>query len=296
VADYIVRMISKEVGVRGFACLTTDIAAEGARRHQTSPVATVALGQALTAAALMGGLLKGGQRVALKFEGDGPLAKIITEADSGGSVRGFVAMPSVEQDAQWGSFALPAALGTEGFLTVAKDLRLRDLYHGIVPLQAGDIETDLAYYLNQSEQTPSLVALGVQMDNEGGVAAAGGILIQSMPPYNPDIIAMLAERVEEMPPVGELLAQGQSPEEILSLLFGNLTIKFMGQQPLFFQCSCSRERSQQALISLGREEVESILETEGEAVVDCHFCHERYVFDRAELEALLAGGDESEHE
>lgn len=287
VSDYIVRMLAKEVGVRGFGCLTTNIVREGARRHQTSPVATVALGQALTAAALLGGLLKTRQRVALKFEGNGPLTKIITEAASNGDVRGYVAVPDVEQSPQFGTFNLPSVLGNEGFLTVVKDLRLRDLYQGIVPLQTGDIETDVAHYLNQSEQVPSLVTMGVALDEEGGVAAAGGLLIQAIPPYNPAIIDALGERVAEIPPLQELLATGQTPEDVLQLIFDNISFKLLGQQPLAFQCSCSRERSLKALIILGREEVASILEKEGEAVVDCHFCHERYVFGRDELEALL---------
>ena len=290
--DYIVRMLAKDAGVRGFGCLTTDLVREGARRHQTSPVATVALGQALTAAALLGGLLKARQRVALKLEGNGPLAKIITEAASNGDVRGYVAVADVEQSPRFGAYHLASALGNEGFLTVVKDLRLRDLHQGIVPLQTGNIETDLTYYLNQSEQVPSLVTVGVALDEEGGVAAAGGILIQAIPPYNPNIVDVLSERVAEIPPLEELLAVGQTPETVLNLIFDNIPFKLLGQQPLAFQCSCSRERSLQALVSLGREDVASILEKEGEAVVDCHFCHERYVFGRDELEALLAEQDQ----
>ncbi|MBP8001741.1 MAG: Hsp33 family molecular chaperone HslO [Chloroflexi bacterium] len=280
-------MLAKEAGVRGLGCLTTGLAREGARRHKTSPVATVALGQAMTAAALMGALLKTRQRVALKFEGDGPLQKIITEAASNGDVRGYVAVPDVPQERQWGAFSVPQALGRDGLLTVVKDLRLRELYQGIVPLQAGDIETDLAYYLNQSEQIPSVLAMGVQLDEEEQVAAAGGILIQAIPPYNPAIVHALGERVAELPPFEELLAQGYTPEAVFELVFDNIAIKLLGQQPLYFQCSCSRERSQQALASLGRDELDSLLTQEGEAVVDCHFCHERFVFSREDLEAML---------
>ena len=286
-SDYVVRMLAKEAGVRGLGCLTTGLAREGARRHKTSPVATVALGQAMTAAALMGALLKTRQRVALKFEGDGPLQKIITEAASNGDVRGYVVVPDVPQERQWGAFAVPQALGRDGLLTVVKDLRLRELYQGIVPLQAGDIETDLAYYLNQSEQIPSVLAMGVQLDEEEQVAAAGGILIQAIPPYNPAIVHALGERVAELPPFEELLAQGYTPEAVFELVFDNIAIKLLGQQPLYFQCSCSRERSQQALASLGRDELDSLLTQEGEAVVDCHFCHERFVFSREDLEAML---------
>ncbi len=286
-SDYVVRMLAKEAGVRGLGCLTTGLAREGARRHKTSPVATVALGQAMTAAALMGALLKTRQRVALKFEGDGPLQKIITEAASNGDVRGYVAVPDVPQERQWGAFSVPQALGRDGLLTVVKDLRLRELYQGIVPLQAGDIETDLAYYLNQSEQIPSVLAMGVQLDEEEQVAAAGGILIQAIPPYNPAIVHALGERVAELPPFEELLAQGYTPEAVFELVFDNIAIKLLGQQPLYFQCSCSRERSQQALASLGRDELDSLLTQEGEAVVDCHFCHERFVFSREDLEAML---------
>jgi molecular chaperone Hsp33 len=286
--DYLVRSMAKEAGLRGLACMTTNLVNELAFRHKTAPTATAAFGRALTGGALMGSLLKAGQRLAVKFEGDGPLHKIVVEADSNGQVRGYPAVPDVELPQKLGEFDVAAALGRNGAVKVVKDLRLKGLAEGTVPLVSGQIDDDLTYYLNQSEQVPSLVKIGVYADEDGHVHAAGGLLIQSMPPYNPDTISELEERLEEMPPVGQLLRSGKTAEDLLLLLFGSIPYRVLERRPIQFKCSCSRQRSRAALLTLGREEVESLLVTEGQAVVDCHFCHEEYVFGREELEQLLA--------
>jgi molecular chaperone Hsp33 len=285
--DYLVRALAKEAGLRGLACMTTNLVNELAHRHGTAPTATAALGQALTGGVLLGALLKMRQRLALKLEGNGPLRKIVVEADSNGQVRGYVAVPDVDLPQSLGEFNVPGALGRQGVLTVVRDLRLKELAEGIVPRVSGHIDEDLTYYLNQSEQVPSLVKIGVYADEEGFVQVAGGLLIQSMPPYNPEAVQELAERLEEMPPVSQLLHSGKTAEDLLLLLFGSIPYRVLERRPVQFKCSCSRERTRAALAILGREEIESLLATEGQAVVDCHFCHEQYVFGREELEELI---------
>jgi molecular chaperone Hsp33 len=145
----------------------------------------------------------------------------------------------------------------------------------------------LTYYLNHSEQVQSVVTVSVQLAEDGTVAAAGGILLQALPGYEGDLLALLHERLQEIPPVAALLYSGQSPEDVLLTLFEEVAFKVLAERPLAFQCSCSYERSEQALVMLGREEIEAILETEGQAIIDCHFCHEQYVLDREALESLL---------
>lgn len=281
--DYIIRIIAKEAGVRGMACVSTHLAAEGVRRHNTEPTATIALGRALTAAALMGTLLKVRHEIAIKFEGNGPLKKIIVEADAYGRVRGYLANPDVNSGTTL--YDLQKALG-EGVLTVVKDIKLQELVESMVPLVTSHIDEDLEFYLNQSEQTPSALQVGVVLDAEGRIAVAGGILIQNMGDHQHDTIHLLAERLQEMPPVAELLHSGQTPETLLANLLGDITYEVVEKRSLTFQCQCSRERSERALRTLGREEVQTLFD-EGEAVVDCHFCHERYLFTRDDLELIL---------
>jgi molecular chaperone Hsp33 len=165
------------------------------------------------------------------------------------------------------------------------------LAEGVVPLQTSTFDGDLTYYLNQSEQTPSLVVMGEVMGDNGRLQFSGGVLIQAMPPNDIGIIRQFIERMQELPPLEALFAEGKTPEEILALLFAGIEYTELEKRPLRFQCTCSRERSEKALINLGRADLQNMLETEGEAIVDCHFCHERYVFTEEDLRLILVGMD-----
>lgn len=286
--DYMHLAIAKKEGARGYAAATTGLVEEARLRHNTSPTATVALGRALTAAVLMSGLLKVGQRIALKWEGTGPIGKIIVEADAKGRVRGYVGNPAVDLPLVQGEADIPRALGSAGLLTVVRDLRLPELAQGVVHLVQSDISGDLAYFLETSDQVPSAVEIGVTLNEDGSVAEAGGILIQPLPPYDPAIITRLKERLQEMPPIVSLLAEGQKPEVILDEVFAGLQHMLLSKYPVRFECNCSREQTMGLLVSLGREELADILASEGQAVINCHFCHEEYVFSREELESILA--------
>jgi molecular chaperone Hsp33 len=285
--DYLIRALAKEAGVRALICVTTQIAREGAQRHGAAATPAAALGRALTAGALMGALLKIQQRVALKFEGNGPLRKLVVESNSYGKVRGYVLEPAVELPLRHDEPDVVQALGAAGLLTVVKDLRLKELAESVVPLAISDIAGDLEAYLVQSEQVPSLVQIGVRLNPAGEIVAAGGLLLQSMPPHEADSLIPFREQLQELPPIDNMLLTGQRPEAILQEIFGSTPYTILEKRPLVFQCACSWERGEKALVSLGRAELTELLEEEGEAVVECHFCHEQYIYDQAALTALL---------
>ncbi len=286
--DYLIRVIAKDAGVRGLACFTTELAQEAAQRHETQPTATVALAEGLTGVALLGALLKVRQRVAIKFEGNGPLQKILAESNAYGKVRGYVGNPAVDLPLRKGELDIVGTLGNVGLLTVVKDLRLKELAESVVPLAAEPLANELTYFLAQSEQIPSFVNMGVYTNDDGEIEVSGGLLIQALPPYQDEIVAQLQDRMEEMPPLAELFHAGETPESVLDKLFDGIEYDVLEKRDLIFQCGCSRERTEQALISLGVEELEHLLQDEGGAEVDCHFCHEHYVFSVADLEGLIA--------
>ena len=286
--DYLIRIIAKETGVRGLACITTNLANEAADRHETTATTTVVLERTLTSGLLAGALLKVGQRVALKFEGDGPIGKAVAEADAYGRVRGYVLHPEIDLPLVEGKADIVEALGVLGSLSVVKDVKLDKMPEGVVPLISSTFDGDLTYYLNQSEQTPSLVVIGEILDENGRLQVSGGVLIQAMPPNDVTIIRDFIERMQELPPLEAMLGEGKTPEEILALLFAGIEYEELEKRPLRFECSCSRERSEKALLNLGRADLQDLLETDGEATIDCHFCHEQYVFDEEDLRLILA--------
>ncbi len=289
--DYLVRAMTQNGAVRGLACITTRLAADACTRQSAYPTAAVALGRALTGGALMGALLKGEQRVALKFEGNGPLKKILVEADGEGHVRGYVAAPQVELEPDNGKFDVAGALGKAGFLTVTKDLLLKEPYRGIVQLHTSEIAEDLAYYLTESEQTPSAVGLGVFADPQG-VTAAGGFLIQSLPPakgeVETEVIDQLVDRIQHLPPVTEFIRSGKTPEDLLDLIFTDIPYRILEKRDLAFRCSCHRKRVERALISLGSEEIGLLIAQEKDTELTCEFCQKHYRFPPEDLKRIQA--------
>lgn len=285
-SDIMVRVIAKDAGVRGLACATTETVRESVRRHAAYPVAAAMLGYGLTAGALLGGLLKVQERVALKVAGDGPLRKMVIESDAYGHVRGYVAVPDAPSPETLDRASVSAALGRQGLLTVVKDLRVRDLYRSVVALEGAELAREIENYLNRSEQIPSLVEIGVAMDENHEVLAAGGVLFQSLPGSGPAALTPFAARIASQPPLETQLAQGASPDEILARLFGDTPYAVLERRLVSFRCTCSWERSRQALKMLEREDLLTLL-AEGEATVDCHFCYARYKFSRDDLEAIL---------
>ncbi len=284
--DHLLRVMAKEEGVLLQLCNTTAMINEAASRHQTAPLATAALGYALTGITLLGGLLKVKQRVSLKIAGNGALRKIVVESDSYGRVRGYVAEPGLTGPLPITDADVARAIGDQGVLTVVKDLRVKGLYQGVVPLESGELDRELAVYLKRSEQVASLVEMAVRTDAQGQVTAASGLLAQLLPGHEAKGLTTLAERLDDLPGLDQLLIDGQSLTATAAVLLRGLDYILLEERPVRFQCSCNWERSRQALLSLGEAGIQSLI-AEGEAVVDCHFCHARYVFGPEVLETLL---------
>ena len=287
--DYILRVLAKDVGVRAVACLTTEVTREAVRRHEASALASVALGAGLTAITLLGAQLKVQQQVALRVQGDGMLGKLAAESDANGHVRGYIEDPAVDavmDPAAINLDVVATGLGFEGLLIVTKDLRLKELYEGVVPISGAPLDEELATYLRRSEQVPSLVQLAVRLNGQGEVQVAGGLLVQTLPGQDPALLNGFAERLQDLPELAQLLADGATPESLMVQIFQDLPYETLEKYAVTFRCSCSWQRSEQALRMLPREDLETLL-TEGEAVVDCHFCHERYLFGAEVLEQIL---------
>jgi molecular chaperone Hsp33 len=287
VKDYLVRIVTETENVRALACVTTGLVDEARRRHGAWPTASAALGRALTGGALLGAMLKTGQRVALRFEGNGPLRKILVEADSNGAVRGYVGVPEVHMVTGEGKLDVCGALGRAGFLTVTKDLGLKEPYKGMVQLYTSEIAEDIAYYLAESEQIPSAVGLGVFVEPDNRVSAAGGFLIQSLPPADEQLIDTLMERIQQLPSITSLLREGKTPEQMLETLFAGISYMTLEKMALAFQCTCRREKIEKMLLSLGHAELSDIILREGGTEVTCEFCREVFPFTREELEHLV---------
>ncbi len=285
--DYLVRIFTKEGTIRGLACVTTNLVEEARRRHGTFPTASAALGRALTGGALLGSLLKTGQRVALTFEGNGPLKRIIVEAESNGAVRGYVEIPDIYLVREDGKLDVAGALGRTGLLTVTKDLGLKELSKSVVRLCSGEIAEDLAFYLTESEQIPSALGLGVYVEPDKHVSAAGGFLIQALPPEHESMLDTLIERLGQLPPVTQLLREGNSPEQILERLFAGMPYDTLEKRALAFHCSCTRETIERVLISLGREKLTRLIAEQDTTHVSCEFCGQRHPFSREELTRLM---------
>ncbi len=286
-ADYLVRAISDKANVIGLTCITTGIVDEAARIHGTSRTASAALGRALTGGLLMGALVKRGQRVGLKFEGTGPLKKIIVEADNDGTVRGFVGVPDTEVPFKDEKLNVSGALGSEGLLTVIKDIGLKEPYQGIIKFQSGEIGEDLARYFAESEQIPTAVGLGVFVEPDGKVSAAGGFIIQTLPPTEERAVDQLIENIRKIPTVTEFLRQGRTPEDMLAEIFSGITYHMLGKRNLFLRCACSRERVERILLALGIGELRRMIDEQNETEVTCEFCRTSYHFTRMELEDLI---------
>jgi len=285
--NYMVRVISEKGNILGLACVSTDLVNEACHLHGASATASAALGRALTGGALMASLLKRGQRLALKFEGNGPLKKILVEADHDGTVRGFVGVPDVELPPRGEKLDVSGALGKEGFLTVIKDLGAKEPYNGIVKLHTGEIAEDLAYYFAESEQIPTAMGLGVFVEPSGTISAAGGFLIQTLPPPDEHLVDRLVDRLGKMPPVTQLIRGGHSPESLLEMILDGIPCHTLEKKELFLQCTCSRERIERVLISLGCDEISGLIRDNDDTVVTCEYCRTNHSFNRLELEQLL---------
>lgn len=284
--DRLIRGTAMNGRVRAFAVRTTELVDELRRRHDTYPTATAALGRTATAAAIMGAMLKGQEKLAVMVKGNGPLGQILAESNALGEVRGYVQNPHVHLPSNSrGKLDVAGAVGTEGFIDITKDLGLKEPYRGSVPIISGELGEDFTYYFAISEQTPAAVGLGVLVETDNSVRVAGGFIIQLLPGLSDEEITEIERAVGAMPSVTTLLDQGLEPEEMLRLLLPDAVI--LDELDIRFQCQCSRERIEQTLISLGKHELQQLIEEDQQAEVVCHYCNEKYVFNKDELQVIL---------
>ncbi|TLS48620.1 Hsp33 family molecular chaperone HslO [Paenibacillus antri] len=283
--DYLVRATGLQGKVRLFAARTTDVVEEMRRRHDLFPTAAAAVGRTATAAAMMGAMLKGEEKVTIQVKGNGPIGQIVADANAKGEVRAYADNPHTHLPSNsLGKLDVAGAVGTEGFIYVIKDLGLREPYRGSIPIVSGELAEDFTYYFAKSEQTPSAVSLGVLVDTDYSIKTAGGLILQLLPGLEEDEIAELEKRLAAIPPVTSMLERGLTPEDMMRELVDDISA--VERLELRFQCFCSRERVENTLVSLGKEELDAIIEGEGSAEVVCHFCNEKYGFDRTELTTL----------
>ena len=287
--DQLVRAISRDGTVNAVAVTTRYLTEEARKIHHTLPVATAALGRALAAASMMGNALKdSGSSVSLQFRGGGPLGPVLAISDNLGNVRGTVGDPSVDLPLRPdGKLDVGTAVGTEGTLTVIRDLKMKEPYVGSVALLSGEIADDLAAYFVESEQIPTACALGVLIDRNQSVKAAGGYLIQLMPGAGEDTIAKVEGGIMAAGNVSAILEKDPDPEAMLRAVLSDFEVKVLEQEPVEYRCGCSRERIERALLSLGRDELSAILAEQGSCDLTCQFCDRVYHFSGPELEGLI---------
>jgi molecular chaperone Hsp33 len=284
--DRLVRGTALDGRVRAFAVRTTALVDELRRRHDTYPTATAALGRTVTAAAMMGAMLKGQEKLAVMVKGNGPIGQITAESNAFGEVRGYVTNPHVHLPSNsLGKLDVAGAVGTEGFIDISKDLGMKEPYRGSVPIISGELGDDFTYYFAVSEQTPAAVGLGVLVETDNSVRVAGGFIVQLLPGLTDEEITEIERAVGSLPSVTALLEEGLEPEEMLRYLLPDAVI--MDELDIKFVCQCSRERVEQTLVSLGEKELERLIEEDDQAEVVCHFCNEAYVFNKDELQVIL---------
>ena len=285
--DYIVRATGAQAQIRAFACTTRNLVEAARQAHDTSPVATAALGRLLSAGAMMGCMMKGeNDLLTLQIKGDGPLKNVVVTADSKGNVKGYVTVPDVILPANAaGKLDVAGAVG-QGSLSVIRDMGLKEPYVGQTMLQTGEIAEDLTYYFATSEQVPSSVGLGVLMERNNTVRQAGGFILQLMPFAEDATVSRLEQNLSGISAVTSLLDEGKTPEQMLETLLEGLDCQVVSTMSAAFACDCSKKKIERVLISLGRKEISDMIEAEQEIEVSCHFCNPRYQFSVEELKRL----------
>jgi len=286
--DYLVKATAFEGNIRAYSAVTTNTIEEARRRQDSWATTTAALGRTMTTTVLMGAMLKGKDTITVKIEGGGPIGAIVADSNAKGDVRGYVSNSHVDFELnESGKLDVRKAVGTNGFLSVVKDLGLREHFTGQVPIVSGEISEDFTYYFATSEQIPSAVGAGVLVNPDLSVLAAGGFIIQVMPGATDEVITKLEERIASFPPISKLIEEGHNPEQILFKLLGEENVKVLEELPVQFKCKCSKKRLEKAIISLGKDEITAMIEEDGGAEASCHFCNEVYNFSKEELEELL---------
>lgn len=287
-SDVLVRGQSLDGAIRIFVAVTTDLVNEAQRLHDTSPVATAALGRTLTVAALMGqGLKNDTDSVTIQFRGDGPLGNMVAVTDNQSRVRGYVVNPYVDLPLnEKGKLDVGGAVG-RGYLHIIRDLSLKEPYSGQVPIITGEIAEDVTYYYAKSEQIPTAIGLGVLVGTDNKAVCAGGFMLQLMPEATEDVAAKIEDRMSEIMPITEMLEKGMTAEDILFYLTDGFDMLVHNEtvEPKY-QCKCSQKRMHDAVVSVGKQELRKIIEEDGKCEVECQFCNSKFVFGKEQLEEM----------
>ncbi|MHB1393817.1 MAG: Hsp33 family molecular chaperone HslO [Clostridia bacterium] len=287
--DYIIRGASKDESIRFFSCITTDMVEEARKIHNCTPVSIAALGRMMTAASIMGTMLKSDKdTLTVQINGKGSAGSIVVISDNTGDVRGYISNPYVElMHREDGKLDVGRAVGVDGALTVIKDLGMKEPYVGQIPIISGEIGDDISSYFATSEQTPTAVGLGVLVEVDGHVAAAGGFIIQLMPEADEAAISKLETRLGGIKSVTDMIHSGLDAVGMIKDILGDIEYKVYEEKQVVYRCNCNKERLERALISIGRQDLEELIEEQGNAELVCHFCNSKYHFDKEELIVLL---------
>ena len=293
-ADYLVKALAYDGVVRAYAVNATDTVAEAQRRHETWHTASAALGRALVGTLLLGSTLKGEDKLTVKIMGDGPAGAIIVDGNAKGEVKGYIQNPKVALplNAQ-GKIDVKGAVGTQGLFTVIKDLGLKEPFTRQTPIVSGELGEDFTYYLASSEQIPSVVGLSVLVNPDDTVQTAGGFMLQIMPGASEELISRLEQKLASLPRVSSLLDSGMTPEQILETILDDTTIFYLETQPVCFKCDCSKDKFAAALITLGSQELQEMIDEDHGAETVCSFCGNKYHFSEQDLQGLITEIEEN---
>ncbi|MCL1632483.1 Hsp33 family molecular chaperone HslO [Sporolactobacillus sp. CPB3-1] len=286
--DYFIKALACDEKLRVITSITTETIGEAQKRHGTWPTATAALGRTMTATMMMAAQEKGDKKVTVTVQGGGPIGAIVADANTEGQVRGYVTNPEVHfQLNAHGKLDVARAVGNTGFLSVVKDIGLRDNFIGRVPMTSGEIGDDFTYYFARSEQVPSAVGVGVLVSPDQSVKASGGFIVQVLPGAEDAVISRLEERLNTIPPISKLIDAGHSPEELLDDLFPDRDYKVLQKKPVAFHCGCSKEKFAGSIAGIGAKEIQAMIDEDGGAQITCQFCQTHYTFTADELRKLL---------
>jgi len=285
--DFLLRASAAGETIRALAALTTGVVEDARRRHGTFPTATAALGRTLTAGLLLGATMKDEERLSIELVGDGPLRRVMVSTTGNGEVRGYVSRPETHLPPRNGKLDVAGAIG-DGLLCVMRTQPWnKEPYRSVMKLVSGEIAQDITHYLVTSEQMPSATALGVFVNTDGSVGAAGGFLVQILSGAADELAALIERNVAALPHVTTLIRRGDGPREILSAVLAGLDVRWIADEPVSFACPCTRDRVLGALLLLGTTEIEEMIQQDGQAEVRCEFCAEQYLVGRDELTMLI---------
>lgn len=285
--DKIIKALAYNDQIRVYVVNTTEMVKEAQKRHDSWHTATAALGRAMVGTTLLGATLKGNDKVTVRIEGNGPVGHIVADSNARGETKGYIHNPKVSLELNGnGKLDVRGAVGTEGMLTVSKDLGMKEPFVGQVPLVSGELGEDFTYYMATSEQVPSAIGVSVLVHSDESVKAAGGFMIQVLPEANEQTIDKVEQVIKEIPLVSSLLESGETPEEILERIVGENNSRILEENPVSFTCDCSKDRFGDAIVTLGVDEIQEMIDEDHGAEAVCHFCRTQYQFSEDELEEL----------